>query len=74
MQCETIHAIPSWRQGPARYDCIYVSMDDTKNGMLGMVKQPNKPVYCALGNPTRGKVTESKVTVEVDLAAWSIGN
>ena len=40
----------------------------------GRMKQPNKPVYRALGNPTRGKVTESKVTVEVDLAARSIGN
>ena len=38
------------------------------------VKQPNKPVYRALGNPTRGGVTESKVTVEVDLAVQSIGN
>ena len=24
------------------------------------VKQPNKPVYRALGNPTRGKVTSQK--------------
>ena len=24
------------------------------------MKQPKKPVYRALGNPTRGKVTESK--------------
>ena len=44
----------------------------TQAGMT--LKQPNKPVYRALGNPTRGKVTESKVTVEVDLAARSIGN
>ena len=28
---------------------------------LGLrVKQPNKPVYRALGNPTRGKVTSQK--------------
>ncbi|KAF8415957.1 hypothetical protein L210DRAFT_3616358 [Boletus edulis BED1] len=36
MRHETIHALPSWHQGPAQYDCVYVSTDDTKNGMLGM--------------------------------------
>ena len=36
MRHETIHALPSWHQGPVRYNCVYVSMDDTKNGMLGM--------------------------------------
>ena len=33
---ETIHALPSWHQGPMQYDCVHMSMDDTKNGMLGM--------------------------------------
>ncbi|KAF8548771.1 hypothetical protein OG21DRAFT_1559855 [Imleria badia] len=36
MRHETIRALPSWHWGPARYDCVYVSTDDTKNGMLGM--------------------------------------
>lgn len=36
MRHETIRALPSWHRGPARYDCVYVSTDDTKNGMLGM--------------------------------------
>ena len=29
MQHETIRALPSWHQGPAQYDCIYMSMDIT---------------------------------------------
>jgi len=36
MQHEHIHAVPSWRRGPACYDCMFVSMDDTQEGMLGM--------------------------------------
>ncbi|KAF8835493.1 hypothetical protein BDN67DRAFT_992432 [Paxillus ammoniavirescens] len=36
MRQEHIHAMPSWGQGPARYDCIFVSTDSTQEGMLGM--------------------------------------
>ena len=36
MQHETIRALPSWHQGPVQYDCVYMSTDNTKNGMLGM--------------------------------------
>ena len=36
MQREHIRAAPSWRQGPAHYDCVLVSTDDTQEGMLGM--------------------------------------
>ncbi|KAF9218523.1 hypothetical protein BS17DRAFT_798537 [Gyrodon lividus] len=32
-----ICAVPLWHQGPAQYDCIYVSTDNTEDGMLGMV-------------------------------------
>ena len=39
-----------------------------------LVKQPNKPVYRALGNPTRGQGHYIKVTVDDNLAARSIGN
>ncbi|KAI5984035.1 hypothetical protein EDD15DRAFT_2390543 [Pisolithus albus] len=36
MRRETIRAIPVWHQGPARYDTIFMSTDDTFNGMLSM--------------------------------------
>ena len=36
MRHETIRTLPSWHRSPVRYDCVYMSMDDTKNGMLGM--------------------------------------
>ncbi|KAI6003078.1 hypothetical protein EDD15DRAFT_2157546 [Pisolithus albus] len=36
MRREYIRAMPSWHQGPARYDCIFVSTDDTREGMLSM--------------------------------------
>ncbi|KAI6104486.1 hypothetical protein EV401DRAFT_2060884 [Pisolithus croceorrhizus] len=36
MHCECIHATPSWQGGPAQYDCVFVSMDDAQDGMLGM--------------------------------------
>ena len=57
-------------------DYHYLNEHTVKNNYLLplILKQPNKPVYRTLGNPTRGKVTESKVTVEVDLAVRSIGN
>ncbi|KIO05507.1 hypothetical protein M404DRAFT_141006 [Pisolithus tinctorius Marx 270] len=31
-----IRAMPSWHQGSGWYDCVFVSTDDTKEGMLGM--------------------------------------
>ncbi|KAF9240171.1 hypothetical protein BU15DRAFT_87691 [Melanogaster broomeanus] len=36
MRREHIHVVPSWRRGLARYDCVFVSTDDTQEGMLGM--------------------------------------
>ena len=36
------------------------SGEGTDRDEEGKVKQPNKPVYRALGNPTRGKVTSQK--------------
>ncbi|KAI5982905.1 hypothetical protein EDD15DRAFT_2391024 [Pisolithus albus] len=36
MRREMIRAIPTWHRGPARYDTIFVSTDDTANGMLSM--------------------------------------
>ncbi|KAI5987021.1 hypothetical protein EDD15DRAFT_2372740 [Pisolithus albus] len=43
MRRERIRATPSWQRGPARYDCVFVSTDDTQDGMLGMETFP-----CAL--------------------------
>ncbi|KIK79693.1 hypothetical protein PAXRUDRAFT_160615 [Paxillus rubicundulus Ve08.2h10] len=43
MHREHIQAVPSWQRGLAHYDCMFVSTDDTQEGMLGMeVAQ----VYC----------------------------
>lgn len=36
MRKERIRAIPSWRSGPGRYDCIFVETDPDGEGMLGM--------------------------------------
>ncbi|KAI6040126.1 hypothetical protein EDC04DRAFT_2867742 [Pisolithus marmoratus] len=36
MQHETIHAIQMWHCGPAWYDTIFISTDDTSIGMLSM--------------------------------------
>ncbi|KIK80717.1 hypothetical protein PAXRUDRAFT_15634 [Paxillus rubicundulus Ve08.2h10] len=36
MRREQIHATPSWHCGPGHYDCIFVSTDDTLEGMLSM--------------------------------------
>ncbi|KIK79872.1 hypothetical protein PAXRUDRAFT_160105 [Paxillus rubicundulus Ve08.2h10] len=33
---EQIHTTPSWRHGPARYDCVFISTDDSCEGMLSM--------------------------------------
>ncbi|KAG6825469.1 hypothetical protein H0H92_003615 [Tricholoma furcatifolium] len=34
---ERIQAVPSWRRGPPRYDCIFVSHDDTLPGFRGLL-------------------------------------
>lgn len=36
MCCERIRAVSSWRRGPGRYDCVFVSSDPDKPGMLGL--------------------------------------
>jgi hypothetical protein len=36
MRCERIHAIKSWRNGPGRYDCVFVNTDPSVDGMLGL--------------------------------------
>ncbi|KAG2115732.1 uncharacterized protein F5147DRAFT_743328 [Suillus discolor] len=37
MRHQHIHAVPSWRNGPARFDCAFVNMDDRHDGMLSMI-------------------------------------
>lgn len=36
MHRERIRAVPSWRQGPARYDCVFVQTDADAEGMRGL--------------------------------------
>ena len=36
MHREYIRATPSWRKGPARYDCAFLNTDPNVPGMLGM--------------------------------------
>lgn len=36
MRREYIRATPSWRKGPPRYDCVFVSVNPDIPGMLGM--------------------------------------
>lgn len=36
MRRERIRAVPSWRKGPARYDCVFVNTDPDADGMLGL--------------------------------------
>ncbi|KAI1782208.1 hypothetical protein LXA43DRAFT_906440, partial [Ganoderma leucocontextum] len=36
MRREFIRATPNWRNGGARYDCIFVNRDSTKKGFLGL--------------------------------------
>ena len=36
MRCERIHAINVWRNGPGRYDCVFVNTDPSADGMLGL--------------------------------------
>lgn len=36
MYREHIRAVPSWRQGPARYDCVFVETDHSAEGMRGL--------------------------------------
>ncbi|KAH9014126.1 hypothetical protein EDB84DRAFT_1277826 [Lactarius hengduanensis] len=33
---ERIHAVPSWRHGPARYDCVFVETNNAADGMRGL--------------------------------------
>jgi hypothetical protein len=35
MRCERIHAVDTWRNGPGRYDCIFVDTDSSAEGMRG---------------------------------------
>jgi hypothetical protein len=35
MHYEHIHAIDTWRNGPGRYDCIFVNTDSFAEGMRG---------------------------------------
>lgn len=36
MRCERIHAVDAWRNGPGRYDCVFVNTDSSADGMLGL--------------------------------------
>lgn len=36
MRRERIRAVPSWRQGPAHYDCAFVQTDPTADGMRSL--------------------------------------
>jgi hypothetical protein len=36
MRSERIHATNAWRNGPGRYDCIFVNTDSSVDGMLGL--------------------------------------
>lgn len=36
MSYERIRAVPSWRHGPARYDCVFIETDPTADGMAGL--------------------------------------
>jgi len=35
MRCERIHAVNTWRKGPGRYDCVFVSTNPVAEGMRG---------------------------------------
>jgi hypothetical protein len=35
MRCERIRALDTWRNGPSRYDCVFVSTDSMREGMRG---------------------------------------
>lgn len=36
MRRERIRAVPSWRNGPARYDCVFVETNAGNDGMRGL--------------------------------------
>ncbi|KAF9231584.1 hypothetical protein BU15DRAFT_55951, partial [Melanogaster broomeanus] len=36
MHREHIHVVPSWWRGLVHYNCVFVSTDDTQEGMLGI--------------------------------------
>ena len=37
MHREIIHATPSWKNGPGRYDCIYIERDTKLEGFSGLL-------------------------------------
>ena len=52
---------PSWIQSfTAQSNIVFAKPVIPFTFSMPCLKQPNNPVYHALGNPTRGKVTESK--------------
>jgi hypothetical protein len=36
MHCERIRAVPSWHNGPARYDCVFAEKDPDADGFRGL--------------------------------------
>ena len=36
---EYLQATPSWRKGPARYDCAFLTLDPNVKGMLTLMRQ-----------------------------------
>jgi hypothetical protein len=34
MRCERIRAVDTWRNGPGRYDCVFINTDDSAKGLL----------------------------------------
>jgi hypothetical protein len=36
MHCEHIHAVPSWHNGPGRFNCVFVNTDNRQDGILSM--------------------------------------
>src|SRR5258708_6557371 len=36
MQHELIRAVPSWQDGPSRYDCVFAVTDESVKGMRGL--------------------------------------
>lgn len=58
MHREHIRATPTWRRGPPRYDCVYISKDPSQDGFRGLFvgrvrlffsfRLNNREVECAL--------------------------
>ncbi|KAG2126445.1 hypothetical protein BD769DRAFT_1628445 [Suillus cothurnatus] len=36
MRCEHLRAVPSWRNGPGRFDCAFINTDDRQDRILSM--------------------------------------